>query len=65
MPKAGKRRGRKLQTNTDYTLIMEADAESSGNNLTPEPSSFLLATLGLFAALYAGWWNQRELRQTA
>ncbi len=44
-----------LQTNTDYTLIAEVDAESSGLNLTPEPSSSLLTALGLFAVLYAGW----------
>jgi hypothetical protein len=44
-----------LQTNTDYTLIAEGDAETSGLNLTPEPSSFFLTALGLFAVLYAGW----------
>jgi hypothetical protein len=54
-----------LQTNTEYTLIVEADAESSGLNSTPEPSSIFLTALGLFAALYAGWRSKRNRAETA
>lgn len=56
-----------LQTNTDYTLIAEADAESSGLNTIPEPSSFFLTAFGFFAVLFAGraLRNRRESRKTA
>lgn len=54
-----------LQTNTQYTLFAEADAESSGNNVLPEPSSFFLTALGVFTALYAGWRIKRGSRNTA
>jgi hypothetical protein len=36
-----------LQTNTPYYLFVEADSESSGLNVTPEPSYFLLVAGGL------------------
>jgi hypothetical protein len=55
-----------LQTNTDYTFIAEADAESSGLNV-PEPSSLFLTAFVSFAVLFSGrWWrSQRESRKTA
>jgi len=34
-----------LQTNTRYALIAEVDAESSGLNITPEPSFFSAAVV--------------------
>jgi hypothetical protein len=43
-----------LQTNTEYTLIAEADAETSALVTTPEPSSIFLIGLGLAGVLYAG-----------
>ena len=44
-----------LQPNTPYSFITEVDAESSGLNTVPEPSSFLLflTVLVLFAFLLA------------
>jgi hypothetical protein len=55
-----------LNTNTDYTLIAEADAESSGFNV-PEPSSIFLTAWVSFAVLGAGrtWRNQRASRKKA
>lgn len=56
-----------LQTNTDYTLIAEVDAESSGLNTIPEPSSLFLIAFGLFVVLFASraLRNQRRSRKTA
>jgi hypothetical protein len=55
-----------LQTNTDYTLIAEADAESSGLNV-PEPSSIFLTAWVSFAVLFAGrtWRNRTNARKKA
>jgi hypothetical protein len=55
-----------LMTNTDYTLIAETDAESSGFNV-PEPSSIFLTAWVSFAVLFAGRTlrNQRESRKKA
>ena len=40
-----------LLTNTPYSIYIEADAESSGINTSPEPSSLLLMAAGLLALL--------------
>jgi hypothetical protein len=55
-----------LLTNTGYTLIAEADAESSGLNV-PEPSSIFLTAWVSFAILFAGRTlrSQRESRKKA
>jgi hypothetical protein len=55
-----------LQTNTDYTFIAEADAESSGLNV-PEPSALFLTAFVSLAVLFSGrcWRRQRESRKTA
>lgn len=42
-----------LQTNTQYNLIVDVDAESSGLNITPEPSLFTLTALGLLGVFVA------------
>jgi hypothetical protein len=49
-----------LQTNTEYTLVGEADAESWGSNSVPEPSSFFLTALSFIAVLFArrAWRNR-------
>jgi len=36
-----------LMANTQYTLIVDVDAESSGLNIVPEPSLFVITALGL------------------
>jgi len=49
-----------LQTNTDYTLVAEVDAESWGSNSTPEPSSFFLTALSFLTVLFAQrYWRKR------
>jgi len=40
-----------MLTNTDYTLIAEVDAESSGLNSVPEPQFLTHAVVGFFAIL--------------
>jgi hypothetical protein len=55
-----------METNTDYTLIMEADAESSGLNAVPEPSFLFPTEVGLFAILIARRsWRNKKLCKTA
>jgi hypothetical protein len=48
-------------TNTEYTLVAEVDAESSGLNAVPEPSFLLQTEIGIFAILLArrSWRNQK------
>jgi hypothetical protein len=55
-----------MLTNTDYTLIAEVDAESSGLNSVPEPSFLFHTEVGIFAILLARRsWRNKKLRKTA
>lgn len=55
-----------MLTNTDYTFIDEADAESSGFSYVPEPSFLFQTEVGIFAILFARRsWRNKKLRKTA
>jgi hypothetical protein len=55
-----------MLTNTEYTLIAEVDAESSGLNSVPEPSFLFHTEVGIFAILVARRaWRNKKLRKTA
>jgi hypothetical protein len=54
-----------LQTNTPYNFLLEVDAESSGLDVAPEPSSSFLTGCGFFAMLLAGGiWRVRSARSS-
>jgi hypothetical protein len=55
-----------MLTNTDYAFIDEADAESSGFNYVPEPSSLFEIEVGIFAILFArrSWRNKKSRKTT-
>ena len=48
---SGSASGLGLMTNTPYSIYIEGDAESSGINTSPEPSSLLLIAAGLLPLL--------------